>query len=209
MLSVIGSVVISSLLANQGPCANLGSPPTVNSCWSCFQSLLSDCDRNNPEGVRRKSCYDASNTFFVWCLNRVAPVNPNPRTPKKVTYNPLTIGQDYFYSIEFDERIVADSVNVFIRNNGVQEAIVPFVIFDGNVLVVSFDTNDIKNSIGIVTTISNNGVIEFAHAISVGVDTDLNSDGIVDTGDIVEAINQYVNGLISYDKLISVIQSAN
>lgn len=199
-------------IEERNPCGKLTLPPTIDSCWSCFQSLLSDCDKNNNNPDRRKACYEGANNFFTWCLGRVGVPN-NPRQPQGqelVMYR----GEGFAYDIAFTVAVDPNLVEVYIRDmdNGEprQQRVNAFVFKnnDGS-LSVFFDNNNLglddDNAVGIVTAIRNpNGGYDAAYADAYKIITpgDLDGDGNVDAFDLSKAWDSYASGEMSYEAFI-------
>jgi len=219
--TALGQVAQRAAIAEDkaNPCSQLGNPPTVGQCWDCFQSLLADCDKQNPEGNRRKSCYDGANNFFTWCLGRVG--NPaNPRQPRGQGMN-MERGMGFTYDIAFTAPVDPNLVVVYVRDmeNGEprQQQVNAFVFAnnDGS-LSVFFDNNNLgledDKVVGVVTAVRNvNGGYDAAYADAYDIITpgDLDGDGVVDAFDLSKAWDSYAAGEMSYEQFIEFLNKFN
>lgn len=178
------------------------APPSVSSCWDCFNNLLASCDNSNPQGARRAACYTAANNFFTHCLTRTpggAPVSPKVSAPIS-DWNTLS-GSSYAMitgDLEFDDVVVyvrdADKngtprqrqVDTFFTRYGENE------VFISAVATVSVR----GDSAGVVTVFLKDGVTVAAIAQHVPTvnGCDLNSDSAVDLLDLAEAMERRDNG---------------
>lgn len=201
------------------PCSTLGDNPKVGDCWSCFQSLLDDCDKNNGNADRRKACYDGANNFFTWCLGKV----PSGKTPHRgaSSVENMNLREGYSYTISFNGIVDAANIEVYVRdvqNGEVRVQQVNAFVFDsGNGFDVFFDNNNLgienDHTVGIVTVARNplTGNVDgaYASAVSVIEPLDLNKDGMVDVFDLTEAWNQYASGVMAFNDFVSFSENYN
>lgn len=214
------SLAQAALLAPPAaPCASLGSPPTVDSCWSCFQSLLGDCDKgNNNNADRRRACYEGANNFFTWCLGRVSAPAPAPIPPRRKDGKTMNLREGFSYDISFSSNVDPSTIEVYVRDieNGEvrQQQVKVFAVADKDgTISIFFDNNNLNieddSSIGVVTVVRNpaTNLVELAVAdvVEVVEALDLDNDGTVGDGDFTEAWNQYSQGTLSFDDFVEFI----
>lgn len=199
--------------APKNACSNLANPPTVGSCWDCFQSLLTDCDKANHSADRRKACYEGANNFFTWCLGRIPAAAHAIVTPRPS--NNMIRGQGFSYNITFSIEVDPSNVDVYVRdqnNNEVRQQEVKSFVFknaDGS-LSIFFDNNNLglddDKTIGIVTVVRNaatrNVDVAYAEVVNIIIPYDLNNDGVVDTFDYVEAWELYSRNEMTFEDFI-------
>lgn len=205
---------VANVQPNVNPCTTLGNPPTVASCWSCFQTLLGDCD-NAKTVERRTACYEGANTFFTWCLGRTTapaggPVAPTSPRPRPGTQNSMESGKGYSYVVMLDANTDPNDVVVFVRDviDGKvrQQEAKSFVMpAEGNEVEIFFSDSELgvskASSLGIITAIRTNGIVTTAHAMVVEVvhGLDLDGNGTVNKFDYIEACNRYGTGEMSFE----------
>lgn len=209
--------VSKALVADEPPPPNPcnTTPPTVGTCWDCFQNLLADCDAHNPEGARRQACYTGANNFFTFCLGRTtAPANPAPRKSSiNESYNTLS-GTSYSLLIG---TLDYDQVIVYVRDmdaqgNPRQTQTTSFTAaFGSGELFVSVDAPFVinGNSAGIVTTFLKQGQIVAALADSMPVvnGLDLNADGAVNENDLIVAMQYLDEGKWTNDQFTAYLEA--
>jgi len=219
--TALGQVAQRAAIAEDkaNPCSNLSNPPKVGQCWDCFQSLLADCDKQNPEGTRRSACYTGANNFFTWCLGRVGNV-ANPRQPRSQGMN-MERGMGFTYDIAFTAPVDPNLVVVYVRDmeNGEprQQQVNAFVFAnDDGSLSVFFDNNNLgledDKVVGIVTAVRNvNGGTAAAYADAYNIITpgDLDGDGVFDALDLSKAWDSYATGEMSYEQFIEYLSKFN
>lgn len=217
MLSFVAVAIFLSTALSQvvavaekaNPCSQLGSPPQVGQCWDCFQSLLSDCDKNNPSAERRQACYDGANNFLKWCFGRVG----NPRK-KGADGLDMQRNQGFSYNIFFSTPVDPNFVEVYVRDmhdgEPRMQRVNAFVFSntDGS-LGVFFDNNNLglenDKVAGVVTVVRNaEGNVESAYADAYNIITpgDLDGNGSVDAFDLSQAWDSYSSGEMSYEKFV-------
>lgn len=92
------SVISTSTALAQVSSANPPAPPppppppvTPSTCWTEYKDMVKDCDRTFQNQAARQACYDASHSYFVWCLGQV-PGSRNPGVPRNETFgNPVEV----------------------------------------------------------------------------------------------------------------------
>lgn len=198
-------------------CTNLPDRPKVHECWDCFQELLLSCDDENQTPERRQACYEAANTFFTWCLGRTtAPGTPRPK-PGHDDYS-LNADREYdvreVLSLDFHAPLWldADDVIVRLRDDDGERVLTSsnFWLFDnsfGSFTVVLDRFAVSGQSVGVLVEIRDRGevVSGFAVALPMVDSFDLNHDGRFDQFDKIEAMNEYANGRLEYDRLIRIV----
>lgn len=219
--TVLGQVAQRAAISDDkaNPCSNLGKAPGVSQCWDCFQSLLADCDRQNPEGTRRTACYTGANNFFTWCLGRAGAVaNPHQHSSEGTS---MERGAGFTYEIAFAAPVNPDLVEVYVRDmeNGQprQQRVDAFVSAnDDGSLIVFFDNNNLgledDKVVGIVTAVRGvNGGYDaaFAYAVNVVTPGDLDGNGTVDAFDLSKAWDEYSAGDMSYDDFVRFVNDFN
>lgn len=219
--TALGQVAVRANVVNDkdNPCTNIGTPPTVASCWSCFQSLLADCDKHNANADRRKACYEGANNFFNWCLGRVGAPN-NPRNPHNQGMN-MERGMGFTYDIAFSAPVDPNLIVVYVRDmeNGLprQQEVKAFVFAnDDGSLNIFFDNNNLglenDKVVGVVTAVRNvNGGYAAAYADAYDIITpgDLDDDGFVDAFDLSKAWDSYAAGEMSYEQFVEFLNKFN
>lgn len=205
----------------QSGCA-LPRPVTISSCWSCLQTLLADCDKNNPDTQRRIACYDAANNFFTWCLSRIPASNSATRGGVNRA-NDGSLEYDVRTGIQYEMFVPAGTtaadIAVFIRffdgneNQNIQLQSTDFFVFEETdtenmFLIVVLDTGfnfSESNSIGIVSTVTSktgNVLSGFAFAANIVDSYDLNNDGRFDQLDLIDAWQHLSEGTLDFSHVI-------
>lgn len=194
---------------NANPCTV--TPQTVDTCWRCFQNLLADCDRANPEGIRRQACYAGANNFFTFCLGRTHPGHAGSTVPIVPVGDMNWNTEDgTVYTISTNGTVAFDSIKVYIRFsvNGepvqreIQSVNIPQK--DGTVVIsvpaMGLDVGD-NGTVGIVTTLVSNQAIVAARADSIAVvdGFDFNHDGVLDQEDLFVAMDRLNTGAMDKD----------
>lgn len=201
------------------PCANLGNPPTVGSCWLCFKALLLDCDQlTTVEG--RKSCYEGANTVLGWCLGRttVPPgVSPRPAPVPGPGTRPgsMIIGQGASFAVRLPKETNTRMLEVTVRLPGGVEKVVAttFLPADEDGITEAFFSDaglPVGNAgcVGVVVALLHMPEeigppsVVWANAQVLDVirpDLDVNGDGMVDKLDYIETMQRYAAGEISFE----------
>lgn len=196
---------VRAVKEEDNPC--LKSPPTVQTCWDCFQKLLADCDKQNPEGDRRRACYTGANNYFTFCLGRTTV----PGQRRSGTESSLPTGTTFdtqtgmVYQLATDQGIAYDTIKVYLRLmvNGepVQIEAPSFTVIEGKTTAVAVLPMNVGTNrwVGVVTTFLSGGqiVAGFADSVPVVDPLDLNSDGAVDFNDLMEASNRVTSGAMT------------
>ncbi len=220
----------------QKACA-LPQQPTVEACWNCFQSLLVDCDKNNPEGDRRQACYEAANHFFTWCLGRVAQDRPDGRAitqSMELNNNKVwDIRSDFTYEVIVPAGTRPDDINIFLRtivhNKPQQVRLEPddYWVFNetgqNDLYVIVIDTSRINlfsnKVVGIVTAVGQDSDQEggsrsaveprygFAMAVPVVDPYDINKDGVFTVSDKTAAMELYSRHDIDYSLVTRILDA--
>jgi len=201
------------------PCANLGNPPTVGSCWLCFRALLLDCDQiTTVEG--RKACYEGANTVLGWCLGRTTvPPGTSPRpapVPGPGTRpGSMIIGQGASFAVRLPKDANTRMLEVTVRlPGGVEKVVNPtFLPADEDGVTEAFFSDaglPVGNagSVGLVVALVKMPeeigppIVIWANAQVLDVirpNLDLNGDGVVDKLDYIENMGRYSTGEISFE----------
>lgn len=214
-------------VAASEPCA-LPVPPTVQSCWNCFQSLLSDCDDQNPEGERRQASYEGANTFLNWCLGEVGdPEFGTGTTDSTLNFN-LNKGTDWDVrsNLEIEMRVASITTDehpaVYVRlQNGehagsmrlrqVQYWVAREMHGNDPMMRIIIDTSSIdiegNSSVGIVVALEHEGSFQngFAFVADVEDSFDLNRDGVFDFNDRFDAMSRYAAGELDHTTAVRII----
>ena len=193
---------------NADPC-NLPSPPTVTSCWDCFQSLLADCDRKNPNGERRDACYTGANNFYTWCLCRISAPKQNAYLTTPAL---LETPGSYAFHASFEHPVDANNIQVFVRTfDGETSEMIEAKIYtfatDANSYDVLVDTSSFAtNVVGMVVRIESQ---QFARAFAVTsvLRGDFDRDGALTEQDIVLLWEHYANGEISHADFADILHN--
>lgn len=196
---------VRAVKEEDNPC--LKSPPTVQTCWDCFQKLLADCDKQNPEGDRRRACYTGANNYFTFCLGRTTV--PGQRRagvesslPTGTTFD---MSSGMVYQLTTDQCIPYDSIKVYLRLmvNGepVQIEAPSFIVNEGKTTTVAVLPMNVSGNrwVGVVTAFLSRGqiVAGFADSVPVVDALDLNGDSVVDILDLMEASNRVTRGAMT------------
>jgi uncharacterized membrane protein len=190
------------------PCSNMPSPPTVSSCWDCFQSLLADCDRKNPQGERRDACYTGANNFYTWCLGRISAPKQNAHLTTPAL---LETPGSYAFHATFEHRIDATDIQVFVRTfdgstTEMTEAKIYTFATDTNSYDVLVDTSSYTtNVVGMVVRIE---ALQFARAFAVTsvMRGDLDRDGSLTDLDLMLLWERYAAGEISHAEFVQLLE---
>lgn len=205
-IAYINYQLVASL--NADPCS-LPTPPTVTSCWDCFQSMLADCDAKNREAERRKACYEGANNFFVWCLGRAS-------TPKSLsTAVPDSFIQNHGLSLELSVSNLqeTDSITVYSLTESEQKREVTqlkiYHLIDGNNVSVLVDDysipTDDDNLIGIMVVVRNADekvVMAKSSVVRMIIDGDLNSDLQVNALDLPVLWQMFANDQVTFEEYL-------
>lgn len=210
-LGVSMFVTTQSLLVpvqNGNNCNNLGNPPTVSSCWDCFQSLLADCDKQNPQGERRDACYKGANNFYVWCLGRIS---PQPKSSTVSSTLAIQYPEPFSFSLQLDKATRSDDIRVYVRTtdgtNYYQTLVKSYVFSTSD---SSFDI--LVDYLGIEHTILGFTVTDSEHtfanafAVQQGIRGDLDGDGQITDIDHVMLAEQFAQGKISFDEYLRLVE---
>jgi len=185
----------------ESPCA--GTLDTVGKCWDCFQSLLTDCEKNQTED-KRKACYEGANTFFDWCLGRVA--DPKARANSQWPgFQNWVVGDQLERPFIWPES--ADRVEAWVRVPGQRERQPEPAVEqqpDGSfVVVVDWPTMSLgdNGSVGLVLVWYQGDTPVEALADVVLLTSDASGDG-TDQEDILRLLAHYSAGTIDTRELI-------
>lgn len=190
-------------------CDDLRNPPTVSSCWDCFQNLLSDCDKRNPQGERRDACYKGANNFYTWCLGRISPTKTSAIISAPKTFDK---GAGLAFRIDFTTAVDPDTIEVLVRT-------VDNDTFDSQIAKSYTSTISATSIDVLVDTAQAEGTVvgfvvrlkdtTFAQAFAVEevLPGDFDNDGQVTDLDIAELWDQYGAGKISYEDFIEKLGS--
>lgn len=204
-------VATQSLLSNVengNSCNNLGNPPTVSSCWDCFQSLLADCDKQNPQGERRDACYKGANNFYVWCLGRIS---PEPKSSTVSASNTVEYPEPFSFSIQLDKATNSDDLRVYVRSTdgtNYNQTLVKSYVFSTSdssfdILVDYMQVDD--TILGFTVTDSEH---TFAHAFAVQqvLRGDIDGDGQITDIDHVMLAEKFAQGKISFEEYLRLVK---
>lgn len=215
-----GAVAEGRAIVN--PSNDCNKAPSVTSCWNCFQSLLSDCDRKNPEGDRRQACYQGANHYYAWCLSKV-PSSSSATNDNNNRLREYDVRSGMKYEMLVPAGTSSEDVVIFVsywdgaENKQAELSSNDYFVFEtfeeNMFLIVILDTNiDLSQSasIGILSAVKgDNGNIVDGFAVSANVvdSFDLNQDGVFDMADRMEAFHQHAEGNITLEQMMRIINS--
>jgi len=226
-LLTLGAAAGACSVASASPCA-LPNPITVEGCWTCFQSLLTDCDAENPEGERRQACYEGANSFLNWCLGEVGDPQLQTGNNDSALNFEMNKGTDWDIRSNLEIEVHVPSITTneslavhvrlqegenagSIRLDDDQYWVLREMHGNDPVMRVIVDTSSVdiadNSSVGIVVALEHQGAVQNGFAFVAGVEDsfDLNGDGAFTQDDRVEAVSRYLGGEMGYDRFMRII----